>query len=578
MGVFCERSLENCVDKPYVFSGDVSVVRIKQTGDVTIEVIDGEAFFHNPEVNLALYPDDPWVKNFGGDPFYKTVFGPSFAHTGVVSSRSANGQRLAIRRILGAMSGSVDGQNAYRERQKNFIAKHLIEGCFDALRAEILSELANFTTTLEECMKHYDDPHKKRDLRVNGFKELIGTGEYYEDLWFGKPGNQKYLIYKMKPAEYARLNKYPRAIGDFGVHASLQGFVFAALVKKAFVNVVTSHHGMTYHFCGGPSPAELTEVFERMFAPQQRGDFTCFSDDAVFAYNDDVRVRWNNLDISECDRSHSDSLFELFNWITDHHPTARELTNQCLAEFRVFNVVNGKIDRRNYVQYKGKKHILFSGSTITTVINNLANFLNYLAIAECIHGRANVTSVDIIGACAEAGYIVTLTECHQFEDLQFLKHSPTLDDEGIWRPVLNPGVFFRSAGRCSWDLPGRGPLKARAAAFFAAHLNGTYPYVRTPFLEALREKYPVTLSNKAVHDKLIRDDYRFQEAAARPSATHMWTFSHENFFRRYRLDGLQLATLLADASHARFGWSYTSSVYDVVLQIDYSLDPIGGCH
>jgi len=112
---------------------------------------------------------------------------------------------------------------------------------------------------------------------------------------------------------------------------------------------------------------------------------------------------------------------------------------------------------------------LFSGSVLTTLVNNVANLL----IARSVYERRCTTCAEIVAAAADVGYVVTMDECDKFENMQFLKHSPFVNDDGVVLPFVNLGVLLRSLGQCNGDLPGtrNDDLRSRAQKFTSGYLN-----------------------------------------------------------------------------------------------------------
>jgi len=293
-----------------------------------------------------------------------------------------------------------------------------------------------------------------------------------------------------------------------------------------------------------------------------------FSDDSCYACRTPSGVWRVNLDISSCDASHSERLFTKF---TELHPRGharndiRVLVDQCRAPIKITapSPINGK---RIRVRLRSKQVRLYSGSTLTTVINGFAN----ACIAQAIHS-ANAQSVEDITTAAQAvGYIVTSEECAEFEDIQFLKSSPVQDTEGRYRPLLNFGVLLRAFGTCKGDLPGRGDLKARGDAFQKALLRGLYPYASFPLLDKIKSRYE--------HAKeLSLPSNHIADLAFKCTDTNA-TFTDDAVFRRYFRDGVSGVRMSADdlcgleeLAELPFGWEHASHGADSILHRDYGL-------
>jgi hypothetical protein len=405
-------------------------------------LVDGELRFQE----LDFTPSDPYRANHGGDGTYKSVGGPSFGHTGVIYCKCDHCTSLASRRALGAIKMNLPLTVLLNYHQPHFISTHYTD-------ISKLQRLMNPNDTpffmYHEAKTHHADPHPKRELRINGWEDGCVSGENLSDSWLTRR-----IEYKLKPGEVAKPGKVPRCIADLKVLASLAGFRVTKYMKQAMASMFYIKNGIRYVFCPSPSTRALREVFDQMLLPSERGYFVCFSDDSCLSIRIDGKIHRFNLDISSCDKSHTNSLFSLFRYVCPDRETADTLLKQCRAACRIYGITKGKPDRKRKAKLKPNGCFLYSGSTITTVINNLANFLIYLAITEI---QGPVTTSSLIRAASLAGYLITVETCLTIQKVQFLKHSPAYDIHGDLQPLLNPGVLLRSAGRCNGDYPGKGP-------------------------------------------------------------------------------------------------------------------------
>jgi hypothetical protein len=122
------------------------------------------------------------------------------------------------------------------------------------------------------------------------------------------------------------------------------------------------------------------------------------------------------------------------------------LIKQLLLNYRTYNPVI----KEEFVEFHSDRPRLYSGSTLTTAVNNIACLLIALNIADL--GAINKASIE--GAAERAGYVLTGTDCLEtIEDLQFLKHSPVRDTQGVYRPVLNLGVSSELLGYVKVTYP-----------------------------------------------------------------------------------------------------------------------------
>lgn len=406
---------------------------------------------------------------------------------------------------------------------------------------------ATYQDHLTEADLHHADTHPKKELRKHAWEEL--QEELPPRLWL------KSVLYKLKRLEIAKPGKYPRMIGDLGVAASLQGFRLTHFLKQAQDSERLDFNGGYARFVKAPTPEVLKEVFDDLISPPGRFVFIYFSDDACYSYRDDNgQVHMYNLDISSCDASHGPAVFEaLEKLVPDGSPAEdlKVLTDQCRLPIRVVDAN----DHRRVVILRPRTARLYSGSTITTAINNLAN----LSIAFSI---TLDTTVDITQAARQAGYSVTVQQCQCPEDLQFLKHSPILDDQGRYQPLLNLGVLLRLSGVAKGDLPGKGDLFTRARAFQKALLNGVSNGSSYTVLDKMRMKC-LDAEESVVYNSAVAE---LTSKVASAEAT----FDDSSIYRRYRLDDTEVLDLLSFAD-ADTGTVHAGPAFSKVLEKDYGL-------
>jgi hypothetical protein len=373
----------------------------------------------------------------------------------------------------------------------------------------------------------------------------------------------------MKIFEIAKPGKAPRMIGDLGVHASLQGFRITKFIKEVMAQRPIEINGGMIEFCPKPDPASLSRVFENLINPPGRFYFVYFSDDSCLALRTKSgKVLRFNVDISSCDASHTQALFDALIAITpdEHKGDIRRLVDQCKTPITIRDCVN----RRRFVRMTPKTARLYSGSTLTTIINNLANILIALSISFSDIQNA----ADVVASAARAGYIVTCEDCSNWHQLQFLKHSPVLDTEDNIRPLLNIGVLLRLIGTCKGDLPGSSkvPLRTRAQVFQAALLNGAYPRAHFRLIDNLKKNSPLPSAHKTLYEKsnavVSKElEYKVVDSELDP----VFTVSSSEVFARYGLSDLEICEVETEMGSCGIGDHYYSSGTDKILQADYGL-------
>jgi len=136
-----------------------------------------------------------------------------------------------------------------------------------------------------------------------------------------------------------------------------------------------------------------------------------------------------------------------------------QLKLPCVLNFK--NDWTGKVNRRALLIPICM--VLYSGSGLTTAVNNVANTLISLSIRRLLRGRA-ITKAEAPGLIERAaryvGFLVKVIECEEPSQLQFLKHSPS----SVGYSYLNLGVWIRSFGTCIGRLPGKERLGVEARA------------------------------------------------------------------------------------------------------------------
>jgi hypothetical protein len=529
--------------------------------------LSGRQYFINNEL---AFPPTPNAK---GDGFYRTVFG-GFSLSSIVYARSNQGMNLALRRLtavrfLDGRPGdpysvrSVTHKRMFME-QRTFFVNHA--GFFLKLRKQMEPHFEGYTDMDTELRQHHADPHPKVKGRIHAYHQLNATGERYSPYY-----GLRAVKYKQKGEEQAKPGKKPRGIGDMQIPASLQGFRLMGFFKTALSDEI-EYLGGIMQFVKAPTPALMTHVFDNLINLRYRYFIAIFSDDSVLAYRDmHGNIITANLDISSCDASHGPSVFDAF---VDVFPArirddALQLVGQCRQPF----VVTDVNDYKRRVTFRSNVPLLFSGSTITTGINTLAVCAIAASIAESIDSGLPPTEL-ITSAAERAGYRVTVEICHDYAQIQFLKHSPAYCTRGVLRSVINLGVFLRSAWQCCGDLPGRGPLRARGRSFQRELLQGMFPHLRTPLVDAMKlrlsDAAPSAASRRMVSGQLLYKVSADGESFSLTTAEQ---------FRRYstvgtcpHMDQGEIDRLVYAMSLMDYGDHYADSGVAKIAMRDYGLD------
>jgi hypothetical protein len=509
------------------------------------------------------------------DQSYRTRFGPAVETNGNVFDGSNISMKYAVRRLTGLRFPDKPGEDeAATLRQELFIQVHSAP-----LEAFFNSHLPDHNTYLNienEALLHHNDPHPKRALRLRAYLDSVQDGTHWQHVWMrvGKMG--KLVLYKAKKDEVAKPNKYLRAIGDLGVFASLEGAWLSKMMKDCIDQKPFHYAGGTLTFIQKPTPSVLDGVFADLIDPKGRFAFYFHSDDSCVGIRCNGEIYRYNLDISGCDASHSKHMFSLLETLAGpHRADMKRLVDQCRLPFEVRSAGN----RRHRVIFgtKDGSPRLYSGSTITTCLNNGSNELIGMAIGDTPlptgrllfstpfgtlnYGRLHVESA-ILAAIHLTGYVCTLEYCALPEDLQFLKNSPIACTDGERHAMLNLGVLLRASGTCRQDLPGRGDLRTRGKKFQAALLHGFYP---TSDCSLIRMMKHAAGPHDTAFDKYVLADTNYKTVN-----TEIHTYLDESVYRRYRLTVQEIGQV-EEFAQSDYGYFCANPGLSAILRRDYGL-------
>jgi hypothetical protein len=399
-------------------------------------------------------------------------------------------------------------------------------------------------------------------LRRQAMEVLQQSGRLHSTVWLSS------LLCKMKKDEYAKPNKPPRSIGDLGVEASLAGFRLTQYLKYAMRDNPIKLKDSVLQFVATPTPKDLRDVFRKLINPPDRGYFCYFSDDSCLALREeDGSISQYNVDISSCDTSHCAELFEaLISIIPEQfQDDMRRIVDQLRKNVRIHSLVDPNI----VLILSHIDPILFSGSTITTAINNLASMLIGYEMLHC----GSTDPADLVKAAEKVGYIVTLEKCKTIYDIQFLKHSPIIDNEGEIQPFINLGVWFRASGVCRQELPGKGSFDTRMRSYQGALIQGMFAHYNFPLKDNLLKP---TLKPQDCHVKKVREELRYkvetEPVLARDGATI--SFSTEQCFARYELTSDEISFIQDEWALCGPGMFCAHPALGKILMKDYGLDTV----
>lgn len=409
----------------------------------------------------------------------QTLVGPAVSCTGVVYDRTAGNVALALTRLTGSREPATFGLcAALYTNQANFV-KHVYRPHFERYAAQLSSHplWVNYLNCLEEEALHFADRHPKRLPRIHAMVTQLREGRQLGTRCWADRVEGKFKV------EVAKQNKYPRLVVDLGVPASLIGAWLATCLKRAMAACPWVGPKFHLEFIPDASYRSLKRAFDLLLNCPAEYTFVFFSDDAALAIRTAGGIRYFEIDISSCDKSHGEEVFDLLN--DEYPPHLRGQVAYVLGQLKCRLRIRDPEDRRRYVDLDPLHPTLYSGSVLTTIVNN--NGSQMIGWSTAHHGATDCKSIQ--DAAAAAGYLVTVRECPSLFQVQFLKHSAAIDVDGVVQPVVNIGVFLRAIGVTLGELPGSGPLPLRAAAHAAAIASCTWPNTHFPLIDAFRERF-----------------------------------------------------------------------------------------
>lgn len=445
----------------------MGLIRLKPCFDMVAAKTDG-SLLHNdflhykvPEYIGKGIMNEDYTPRFTSyeDTSYRSCFGPYFTIPGIYTPGTGPEEhRVAMMRLLEQREPDKPG---FSDRLRSNQSK---------IRRRLRNELYRFKQHLhsnyvDDHPDHQYDvwlksPSPKKKLRVRANSSWLQTARM----------KRKGVGYKLKRHEPLAKGKQ-RGIGDLGVERTQETAFCIPNFKEAWsVPYVSGEYKGV--FVASPDKGVLSNIFKELWNSSETV-FVYFSDDSCFGCNcSDGRLVFN-ADIKKCDNSHFDPIFEMLFDLLAYDP--RGLPVGCYVHLvEAFAFLNEKPTMRNTKEYreKIKYHFnsarLFSGSVLTTIINNFANWLIFMHLKQLVPHTSNHTKAEIMRAYVKAGemagYVTKVQICNIVEDMQFLKHSCS-EIDGEYVPWMNLGVFYRMFGTFVGDLPGRGSIFDRASSF-----------------------------------------------------------------------------------------------------------------
>jgi len=275
--------------------------------------------------------------------------------------------------------------------------------------------------------------------------------------------------------------------------------------------------------------------------------FAYFSDDGFIKYTRDGVTRYVETDISKCDMSNRLAIFVIAYWLLTlvfPRPVAELLIAQCAQPTKLPNPDN----RDEFVLLRPWFFFEYSGSLLTTILNNIASLIIMTAIY--IHLSAGGTSEKIVNAAMDYGWVLTVKECPSIAQVTFLKRF--YDGQ---RSVKCLGTILRSFGAVE---------KFEAATFGIT--TKQFNNMTKPQLFELYCRLRV-LSYKNEPGNFILDALRSRFSCQ----VDGYRTPDDCFVERYGLDALDIAQLTTMCNDLSFGDHHTNVGLQKVFSVDYGV-------
>lgn len=502
---------------------------------------------------------------------YKTFHDFSFYHTGLIYSNSTSNleralTRLTSRRFEEGMPPEYDVElrdnqlNCYPSLSRCFRRYH--DFYFVSLRDRIFSNTRLIGSHQDEVKKNAYEVHAKREPRIRAYNYILESGGFGEGVFV------KEVKGKVKYIEFAKPGKYPRLVNDLTCEGSLYGGFLAKIVKHAFegeLNFNSRGKTVRSEFIAHPEIDSITRVFTRLINPEKTVEFYYHSDDSCISIQCEDGIYFGNVDISSCDASNGEYIFKICEYICSLDPSLRLVMAGCIEQCRKKLKLRNPGSNREKFVIKPKIPVEYSGSVLTTLLNNIANSLIVQAVFARVCRSRNLRVSEMPNlirlAASDVGYIVTCVSPKTYHGLQFLKHSPVMSSLGL-TANLNAGVILRMLGQCDGDLPGRGDIVTRARAFNSALIQGVVHSGQTTLLKTLQEKLPPQVAPKK---------FVMPQLPVRSMGLAKGDIPDSELCARYSMQPYELEELYHYIRNASFGDKIFCSAVSKILRLDYGL-------
>jgi len=262
------------------------------------------------------------------------------------------------------------------------------------------------------------------------------------------------------------------------------------------------------------------------------------------------------IDISSCDSSCS---VYVFNKLREFIPKELLEDYDVLVEQCEMNAILGWGPDK--LKFKPDGPFLFSGSLLTTCLNNVALLCIFLFINDNVdyqvlsRNEARNTIEKLLKIC---GWKVTCDYYDNLAESSFLKTFCVQNELGGYDACLCLGVTLRAMGQTKKDLPGRGCVIQRAEKFMRDWALGLRHAGRHPLNEMLEQKW--SGGDQAIFTSRAMENL------------HNGTGNSillESLVQRYGITNSQFLSMVHGISQMEVGSTYADDMTRIILRKDY---------
>jgi hypothetical protein len=424
----------------------------------------------------------------------------------------------------------------------------------------LYSSMTGFFCRLDFYATVVDRPAVKKEL----YQSFFNKEKFFNVIF----GNVTCWVSKLK-FEIAKFNSYPRLYASAEEYCLLDP-IAPEIAKKIFSKSIRLDESFSNDLLSplfGLNPLG-NSLIKFVDAPEFYSSSAFFSDvaiyDSYFAFFSDdgfIKIsfrgvtRYFETDISKCDLSQRFAIFSFARYLLYlifGKYVADRLILQCSKPTRLVNPDNGS----EYILLKLLFFILFSGSLLTTFVNNLASFLImsqiYYDIATLTEEQ-ELTEQTIITAASKVGYVLTASEKSGLSSVTFLKRSY---DGKFSFACLGP--LLRSFGLVENFEP------------------KTFGLTRKEYNDkSLGELFELYCHNRVDQYKNEPGNFVLDKLRIRfnciPNNPHLQTPKNA-YYERYNINDYEMEVLAHDCLTLSLGCVFSNSCLNKIFLVDYGVE------